>query len=184
METKIVPLEKERWKGYVLPMPDYTATEHYAVATEKTKNGFNITLTKKPLAAPRVMTPEEYGMPDGLYADHFAAAEAFGIMREGELIAALEICPEEWNNRLRVTELWGKEDFRGCGIGKKLLDFAKSEALRQGRRAIVLETQSCNTRAVAFYLREGFTLTGLDICCYSNQDVARGEVRLELGMLF
>ena len=83
METKIVPLEKERWKGYVLPMPDYTATEHYAVATEKTKNGFNITLTKKPLAAPRVMTPEEYGMPDGLYADYFSAAEAFGIMREG-----------------------------------------------------------------------------------------------------
>lgn len=47
----------------------------------------------------------------------------------------------------------------------------------------MLETQSCNTGAIAFYRRAGFSLIGLDTCCYSNKDVSRGEVRLELGML-
>ena len=45
----------------------------------------------------------------------------------------------------------------------------------------MLETQSCNTDAIAFYLQEGLSLIGLDTCCYSNEDIARGEVRLELG---
>ena len=76
-----------------------------------------------------------------------------------------------------------REDRRRKGLGGALVAFAKSEAVREGRRALVLETQSCNTGAIAFYRRAGFSLIGLDTCCYSNEDVSRGEVRLELGML-
>ena len=160
MQEDIVLLEKERWKGHILPMPDYTAAEHYAVSVQRT-----------------------HDWPDRLYADHFEGAAAYGIVRGEELVAAVEICPEEWNNRLRVTELWVKEGERGRGLGKKLLAFAKEEGRRQKRRALVLETQSCNTRAIAFYLREGLSLIGLDLCSYSNEDVSRGEVRLELGLV-
>ena len=35
--------------------------------------------------------------------------------------------------------------------------------------------------AVDFYLHEGFTLIGLDSCCYGKNDLARKEVRLNLG---
>ena len=59
---------------------------------------------------------------------------------------------------------------------------AREKGRREGRRALVLETQSCNTDAIAFYLHEGLSLIGLDTCCYSNEDIPRGEVRLELGM--
>jgi len=45
----------------------------------------------------------------------------------------------------------------------------------------MLETQSCNTNAIGFYLHEGFTLIGFDLCCYSNRDPERKEVRIELG---
>lgn len=180
---QIVPLDKQTWKGHILPMPDYTATEHYAVRITATERGAEISLEKRPMPAPLAFTPEAYGNPDRLYADHFAGARAYAVM-DGETPAAvMEICPEEWNNRMRITELWVREDRRRKGLGGALVAFAKSEAVREGRRALVLETQSCNTGAIAFYRRAGFSLIGLDTCCYSNEDVSRGEVRLELGML-
>lgn len=46
---------------------------------------------------------------------------------------------------------------------------------------MILETQSCNINAIRFYMHEGFTLMGLDTCCYSNNDLERKEVRLELA---
>ena len=140
---RIVLLKKERWKGYILPMPQYTAREHYAVSVERTPAGFAVSLERRPLPAPRTLTPG--------------------------------------NNRMRVTELWVREGYRRRGLGSRLLAFAREEGRREGRRALVLETQSCNTDAIAFYLHEGLSLIGLDTCCYSNEDIARGEVRLELG---
>lgn len=61
------------------------------------------------------------------------------------------------------------------------MDKAKEIAARQGRRALILETQSCNTNAIGFYLHEGFELIGFDACCYTNNDIGRREVRLDLG---
>ena len=61
------------------------------------------------------------------------------------------------------------------------MELAKNQARSEGRRAVILETQSCNVGAIGFYLHEGFTLVELDTCCYSNCDIERREVRLELG---
>ena len=61
-----------------------------------------------------------------------------------------------------VTELWVSDALRGKGIGKSLMDKAKEVALSQKRRAIILETQSCNTNAIGFYLHQGFELIGFD----------------------
>ena len=180
---QITLLERERWKGHILPMPAYTAAEHYAVRMCAREKSAAVLLELQPLDPPLVFTPEAYGCPDRLYADHFAHARAYGIFDGGALAAAIEICPEEWNNRMRITELWVDEAHRRQGLGTRLIAFARGEAEKEGRRALVLETQSCNTGAIAFYRRAGFTLIGLDTCCYSNEDVSRGEVRLELGML-
>lgn len=101
--------------------------------------------------------------------------------RPSGLVAAIETCPEIWSNRLLVTELWIDAPFRKQGLGHALMEVAKKQALREHRRAVILETQSCNVNAVDFYLHEGFTLIGLDSCCYGNNDLARKEVRLNLG---
>ena len=61
---------------------------------------------------------------------------------------------------------------------------AKEVALCQNRRAIILETQSCNTNAIGFYLHQGFELIGFDTCCYTNNDIGRREVRINLGYFF
>ena len=83
-----------------------------------------------------------------------------------------------------VTELWVSDALRGKGIGKRLMDKAKEVALHQQRRAIILETQSCNTNAIGFYLHQGFELIGFDTCCYTNNDIGRREVRINLGYFF
>ena len=47
---------------------------------------------------------------------------------------------------------------------------------------LVLETQTNNATAIDFYLRFGFDLIGLDTAAYSNDDVRKREVRVEMGM--
>ena len=180
MNDPIVPLPREQWKGTVLPI-GYTASCYYDVTVERTPEGFAATVQKKPLARPVTHTPEEYGFADRLYADWWPQASAWGVVRRGALAAAVETCPEEWSNRLRVTELWVAQECQKQGLGRALLEKAKEQARREGRRAVILETQSCNENAVGFYLHEGFTLIGLDTCCYTNRDLERKEVRLELG---
>ena len=50
-----------------------------------------------------------------------------------------------------------------------------------GARMIVLETQSCNESAIAFYRKNGFSIIGFDLYSYSNNDPKRHEVRIEMG---
>ena len=96
-------------------------------------------------------------------------------------MACIEVCPEEWSNRLMVTELWVDDSLHRRGIGTRLMDIAKGEAELMGNRALILEMQTCNTRAFAFYRAQGFQLAGFDSCCYTNADIARREVRLDLA---
>lgn len=175
-------LPKEEWQGHIVPI-GYTATEIYEVTVARSGDDFTVTLQKKPLAQPVVHAPEQFDFPDRLYAEHWEGACAYGIVQDGDLAAVIETCPEEWSNRLRVTELWVAPACQKRGVGHALMELAKQRAVREKRRALILETQSCNVNAVEFYLHEGFTLIGFDACCYSNNDLARGEVRLEMGYL-
>lgn len=184
MEHKIIPLPKEEWKGVPI-MLKYTTEEYYDLETSTTGDGFRVQMVKKRFETPVTHTPEEYDFPDSLYQDHWEKAEAFGIVAEKEgkkeLLACIEICPEEWSNRLMVTELWVADELHRQGIGTRLMNVAKEQAKLQGRRAIILETQSCNVRAIAFYLSQGFELIGFDSCCYTNKDVERHEIRFDFG---
>ncbi len=183
-QYKIVHLPKEQWKNVPIPMR-YTTEEYYDVQMNKNENGFQVGFTKKKLSEPISHYPEEYDFPDKLYQDHWEKAFAWGVIEENdgkqELIACIETCPEEWSNRLMVTELWVHEKHRRKGIGHALMKIAKEQANLEHRRAVILETQSCNVAAIHFYLQEGFELIGFDICCYSNSDIERKEVRLDLG---
>lgn len=178
----IVPLPKKDWQGTIIPMR-YTTSEYYDVAVDRRENGFQVTLEKKEFDKPVSHTPEEYDFPDKLYQEHWEKACAWGVLEGQEMIACIETCPEEWSNRLTVTELWVHEDYRRQGIAHALMAVAKEQARLERRRALILETQSCNVGAIDFYLKEGFTLIGFDSCCYQNGDLERKEVRLDLGIL-
>ena len=55
------------------------------------------------------------------------------------------------------------------------------EAKESGARMVVLETQTCNENAIAFYCKMGFELIGFDLYAYSNSDPNRHEIRIEMG---
>jgi len=116
-----------------------------------------------------------------LAPDYYVDAIDYAISEQGLVIAILEIAHEHWNNRLRVTELWVHEDHRHEGIGKKLLDFAEQKGKEFGARARGLETQSGNLPAIGLYRKCGFELIGFDKTAYSNEDVPKHEIRLEMG---
>ena len=182
-EHTIVPLPKAEWKGTPIMMR-YTTEEYFDVEISESPDAYEAKLVKKKFDTPVTHTPEEYDFPDGLYQDHWEKAEAYGMYTvengERKMLACIEVCPEEWSNRLMVTELWVDDSLHRQGVGTALMNKAKEIAKTQGRRAIILETQSCNVRAIAFYRSQGFQLLGFDINCYTNRDIARHEVRINL----
>ena len=182
MSYPIIPLPKADWQGAILPI-GYTTWEYYDVAMQRERDGFSISIQKRQLESPITHNPQEHDFPDRLFAEHWPQAQAWGIVEAGQLKAAIEICPDDWSNRLRVTELWVDPSLQKQGIGHALMQIAKQQALLQKRRAIILETQSCNANAIGFYLHEGFELIGLDRICYTNHDLQRREVRLEFGWI-
>ncbi|MGN0298544.1 MAG: GNAT family N-acetyltransferase [Lachnospiraceae bacterium] len=183
-KMQIIPLPKEQWEGTIIPMR-YETTEYYDVQIVSSADGYQVNMEKRKFPSPVRHYPEEYDYPDKLYQKHWEKAFAWGIVEEhdgkSELIACIETCPEEWSNRLMVTELWVHEKMRRKGIAHRLMAIAKEQAVLEHRRAIILETQSCNVGAIRFYQKEGFELIGFDSCCYSNHDIKRKEVRFNLG---
>lgn len=173
-------LRKDIWKGTLLPI-EYTSKEYYDVNMQRTDDGFQISIQKKKFTKPFIHSLEDCEYQDKLYEDWWEDAEAFGIIEDNKLLAAIEICPESWTNRLIITELFVDEKLRGQGYGKKLLNIAKKITVEKNYRTLILETQSSNINAVDFYLHEGFTLIGFDSCCYTNTDLERKEIRLNMG---
>lgn len=180
----IIPLPKEEWEGTPIPMR-YTTEEYYDLEVERSTEGYDIKIHKCRFESSVSHYPEEHDFPDKLYQPHWEKARAWGIVSDTDdkqkLLACIETCPEEWSNRLMVTELWVHETLRRQGIAHRLMAVAKEQAVREQRRAVILETQSCNVGAISFYEKEGFKLIGYDSCCYSNEDVKRREVRINMG---
>lgn len=182
IEYEIVPLPKEKWKGTPINMA-VESDEFYDVRTEKQSGGYIVSLIKK-----KADPPFKHTIPASLYKEYFKKAQAWGIVEtnnnKDSIVACIETCPEEWSNRLMVTELWVHERIRHQGIGHRPMEIAKRQVAEEGRRALILETQSCNANAIGFYMHEGFELIGFDSCCYTNNDIERREVRLDFGIIF
>lgn len=180
----IIELPKEKWQGTKIPMR-YTTEEYYDISMKKEKDTYKIKMRKCKFDEPVTHSPEEYDFPDRLYQPHWEKAFAWGIVEKDgekeELLACIETCPEEWSNRLMVTELWVHEKLRRQKVAHTLMAIAKEQAILEHRRAIILETQSCNVGAIHFYQQEGFEPIGFDSCCYSNCDLERREVRINMG---
>ncbi len=174
---EIVPLPKERYEGYTIPF-EYDTRAYYDVRLSRMEHGFSVDFVRTELSESIAKHFE-----DTLYEDWADAPEAHGILEGERLVAVLEVSPENWNNRLRVLNIWVDRDYRRHGLGRLLMDHAKAIARAQHRRAVILETQSCNEPAIAFYLAQGFQVAGFDACAYSNDDVAKGEVRLEMAYI-
>ena len=165
-------LEREIYAGRAFTAR-YRSNGYYDIGVSE--DGFPIRYL--PFAA-----PEERSFEDVFFSAWLEDPVAFGAFEGGELLGFAEGSPEGWNRRFRISNICVFDGAqRGRGVGSLLMDAIQQEAAASGVRMIVLETQSCNERAIAFCKRHGFAVIGFDLYAYTNEDPERHEVRVEMG---
>ena len=124
----------------------------------------------------------EKSFDDEFFGEWLEEPVAFGAFEGERLLGYVEGAPEGWNNRYRISNICiFEENARGKGLGTLLMQAIQRAAEAAGARMIVLETQTCNENAIAFYKLNGFSIIGFDLYSYSNDDPERHEVRIEMG---
>lgn len=127
-------------------------------------------------------TPVERVLEDDFFGKWLDDPVAFGAFQDEKLIGYAEGFLEKWNNRFRISNICIFDNAsRHLGIGTALLNAVLSEAEKTRARMAVLETQSCNEKAIAFYRKNGFEIIGFDLYAYSDSDPERHEIRIEMG---
>ena len=170
----ISELPRAQYEGFELFF-SYESKAYYDLQLRTSENVFAVEFVRTPCA------PVRQEFTDTLFAPYWDDPRAYGLWDGKEMLAILEVTPENWNNRLRITNLCVQEGYRRRGFGTLMMTRAKEIARAQHRRALILETQSCNTGAIAFYMAQGLSFQGFNACEYSNEDIPRHEVRLEMG---
>lgn len=124
----------------------------------------------------------ERSFEDDFFGNWLDNPVAYGAFEDEKLLGYAEGALEQWNNRFRISNICVFDTaVRRRGIGTALIDAILAEATKTGARMAVLETQSCNENAIAFYRKNGFEIIGFDLYAYSNSDPEQHEVRIEMG---
>ena len=126
--------------------------------------------------------PRKFELSDTILSEWLDDPVLYGAFEDEKLIGFVEGFLEKWNNRFRISNICVFESGnRHCGVGSGLMERIIKEAYQSGARMAVLETQSCNERAIAFYRKHGFEVIGFDRYAYTNNDPERNEMRIEMG---
>ena len=154
---EIRPLEKEIYAGRKFTARYRTGGYYDICASE---SGFLMHYVS-------LGAPVEKFFDDVFFGEWLEAPIAFGAFEGGRLIGYVEGSPESWNNRFRISNICIFDDSaRRSGVGTRM---------------ILLETQTCNENAIAFYKKNGFSMIGFDLYAYSNTDPEQHEIRIEMG---
>ncbi len=172
----------------LIELPKDDASTLKLNSTYSTKSYYDLAITHEihswhvELKARRFDNPVTKVYTGTLFEDHIVEPRVFAAVFDGIQRGWIELGYEKWNNRMRVWELLVEQQWRGQGVGTLLMDKAIEVARERGARMLVLETQSCNAPAIDFYVKNGFILIGFDSTAYSNEDVVKKEVRIEMGL--
>ncbi len=140
-------------------------------------NGWIINIQKK-----QFQSTFKKNVNEVVFKEFLSDAEYFIALNEDRVeVGWMSISYMKWNKTARLWDIDVTEGYRRQGIGKKLIEFGLSKAKEWKCRALVLECQSSNYPAISFYLKNQFNLTGFDLIAYSNQDIEKHEVRLEMS---
>jgi ribosomal protein S18 acetylase RimI-like enzyme len=177
-EDSVTIIELQKNDAYLKEIgSEYTSSHYYDVSVHDDKGFWKIELAREPFE--KTLGKNYQGK---LFEDHIEEPRVFAALRGDKQVGWLELGYDRWNNRMRVWEFLVDIELRKRGIGTLLMSHAVRIAKAKGARMLVLETQTNNDVAVKFYLDFGFKLIGLDIAAYSNEDLEKKEIRLELGL--
>lgn len=101
--------------------------------------------------------PEESYSFEAIQQNGFAVA-AF----EQDQCVGLAIFEKQWNKYCYLSDLKVKGSYRGRGISKQMLDFAKDMAKEKNCKGFSTIAQAYNLAANQFYLKYGFEIGGLN----------------------
>ena len=88
------------------------------------------------------------------YAMRIAEKQLWVLDDDGEIAGLLVL--EEGSGHLLLDNIAVRPDRQGLGYGRKLLDFAESEAVRRGQAAIMLYTNERMVDNIAIYTARGY----------------------------
>ena len=170
MELKM--LNKEIYAGQKFTAR-YTTNGYYDICA--TKSGFRMEYES-------FEKPVEKSFDDVFYSDWLDNPIAYGAFENNQFLGYVEGFLEKWNNRYRISNICIFDNANRChGIGTLLMETILKEANASAARMVVLETQTCNENAIAFYRKNGFEIIGFDLYSYSNNDPEKHEIRIEMG---
>ena len=165
-------MERQDYAGKQFTMR-YTTSGYYDI--RRTADGFSFEYKKFDEIRNKSFT-------DAYYEEWLDDPVEYGAFENGKLLGFIEGFHEKWNNRYRISNICVfEEEDRHKGIGTALMSKALELAEECGARMAVLETQSCNEKAIAFYRKCGFDVIGFDLYSYSNTDIEQHEIRVEMG---
>lgn len=170
----IKKLDRETYAGQKF-VQKYVTQGYYDI--ERTEKGFEVNYKK-------FDAPTEISFEGCLFEEWLDNPVAYGAFENDELVGYVEGFLEKWNNRFRISDIGIADvNMRHHGIGTKLMNTILSEAEDRGARMVVLETQSCNEKAISFYKKNGFKMIGFDLYAYSNTDPECHKVRIEMAKM-
>lgn len=89
-----------------------------------------------------------------------------------------------WNKYAFIEDIAIDKNYRGYGIGRKLIEQAKQWTKKGGMPGIMLETQNNNVSACKFYESCGFVIGGIDLHLYQGIHEHNDEIALFWYLLF
>ncbi|WP_054026811.1 GNAT family N-acetyltransferase [Bacillus sp. FJAT-28004] len=102
----------------------------------------------------------------------------------GDQVVGQIILKRNWNKYAYIEDIKVDTNYRRYGVGRKLIEQAKSWAMASGLPGIMLETQSNNVRACKFYESCGFVIGGFDLQVYKGIDKQSNEIAIYWYLMF
>lgn len=170
-EIAIVPLSVAHISQLPSIILGYTTYEKYRIERRETpeETVFCLQLTK--LSEPVDISYSHLGEAElARYAGLASNGCCFAAVQDAHLAGIAIAEPQAWNHTLTVWEFHVAPDFQRRGVGRLLMARLVDTAVSLNLRALACETQSTNMPAIRFYRQMGFTLDGIDVSYYTNED--------------
>lgn len=81
------------------------------------------------------------------------------LIRIPRFIIVERLIPEIGENTYYIQHLATLEDFRGSGVGRRLLEFSEEQAVKRQLERLMLDVESKNANAIRLYQSFGFRIT-------------------------
>ena len=128
------------------------------------------------------------------YNDALSQGLSYGAYAKGEkeggaeqMVGLVVAEHRKWNNTVWVWEVHVHKDWRGKGVGSRLME-ALVDSARDKLKAsmIVCETQALNVPAIGFYARQGFRFDGIDVSYYREDGLKQQDIAvfMKLPLLY